>query len=167
MPKRKATLPSGIGKILKRLHYPLNVILLCVRRYAAYSLSLRSLEEMMAERGADVDHPTVHPWVIKLVPLFEKAFPQHKPPVGTSWRIDETYIKVGGQSKYLYRGVGKAGNTVDFVLRARRDKLASRRYFEKAIAHNGEPETVTIDKSGANLATPLSRHNPNSPPFYG
>ncbi|EDZ97655.1 Integrase catalytic region [Burkholderia sp. H160] len=152
MSKTKKTLPPGIGKVLKRLHYPLDVILVCVRWYAAYSLSLRNLEEMMAERGFDVDHSTVHHWVIKLVPLFEKAFLRHKRPVGGIWRMDETYIKVGGQWKYLYRAVDKAGNTVDFLLRARRDKVAARRYFEKAIERNGEPEKLTIDKSGANLA---------------
>ena len=152
MSQTNRTLPPGIGKVLKRLHYPLDVILVCVRWYVAYSLSLRNLEEMMAERGVDVDHSTVHRWVIKLVPLFEKAFRRYKRPVGKSWRMDETYIKVGGQWKYLYRAVDKAGNTVDFLLRARRDKIAARRYFEKAIEHNGEPETVTIDKSGANLA---------------
>jgi transposase-like protein len=152
MSKTKKTLAPCIGKVLKRLHYPLDVILVCVRWYVAYSLSLRNLEEMMAERGVDVDHSTVHRWVVKLVPLFEKAFRRHKRPVGGSWRMDETYIKVGGQWKYLYRAVDKAGNTVDFLLRARRDKVAARRYFEKAIEHNGEPETVTIDKSGANLA---------------
>ncbi len=68
------TLSAGIGKVLKRLHYPLDVILLCVRWYVAYSLSLRNFEEIMAERGVEVDHSTVHRWVIKLVPLFEKAF---------------------------------------------------------------------------------------------
>jgi transposase-like protein len=83
------------------------------------------------------------------MPLFEKAFRQYKRPVGKSWRMDETYIKVGGQWKYLYRAVDKAGSTVDFLLRARRDKVAARRYFEKAIGNNGAPETVTIDKSGA------------------
>jgi transposase-like protein len=67
---RKA-LPAGIGKVLKRLHYPLDVILLCVRWYVAYSLSLRNLEEMMAGRGIEVDHSSVHRWVIKLVPLFQ------------------------------------------------------------------------------------------------
>jgi putative transposase len=86
---RKA-LPAGIGKVLKRLHYPLDVypldvILLGVRWYVAYSLSLRNLEEMIAERGFEVDHSTVHRWVIKLVPLFEKAFRKHKRPVGRSW----------------------------------------------------------------------------------
>ena len=138
--------------MLKRLHYPLHVILLCVRWYVAYSLSLRNLEEMMAERGFEVDHSSAHRWVIKLVPLFEKAFRKHKRPVGKSWRMDETYVKVRGQWKYLYRVVDKAGNTVDFLLRAHRDKAAARRYFEKAIDRNGAPETVTMDKSGANLA---------------
>jgi transposase-like protein len=66
--------------------------------------------------------------------------------------MDETYVKVRGQWKYLYRAVDKAGNTVDFLLRAHRDKGAARRYFEKAIDQNGAPETVTMDKSGANLA---------------
>jgi putative transposase len=128
------------------------VILLCVRWYVAWSLSLRNLEEMMAERGLEVDHSSVHRWVIKLVPLFEKAFRKHKRPVGKSWRMDETYVKVRGQWKYLYRAVDTAGNTVDFLLRAHRDKAAARRYFEKAIDRNGEPETITVDKSGANLA---------------
>jgi transposase-like protein len=107
---------------------------------------------MMAERGFEVDHSTVHRGVIKLVPLFEKAFRKHERSVGKSWRMDETYIKVSGEWKYLYRAVDKAGNTVDFLLRARRDKAAARRYFEKAIGQNGVPETVTMDKSGANLA---------------
>jgi len=145
----RTTLPPGIAKVLKRLHYPLDVILLCVRWYVAYSLSLRNLEEMMAERGFEVDHSGVHRWVIKLVPLFEKAFRKHKRPVGKSWRMDETYVKVRGQWKYLYRAVDKAGNTVDFLLRAHRDKAAARCYFEKAIARNGAPETVTVDKNGA------------------
>lgn len=148
----RETLPPGIAKVLKRLHYPLDVILLCVRWYVAYSPSLRNLEEMMAERGFEVDHSSVHRWVIKLVPLFEKAFRRHKRPVGKSWRMDETYVKVRGQWKYLYRSVDKAGNTVDFLLRAHRDKAAARRYFEKAIDRNGAPEIVTMDKSGANLA---------------
>ncbi|QCP55018.1 IS6 family transposase [Trinickia violacea] len=146
------TLPAGIGKVLKRLHYPLDVILVCVRWYVACSLSLRNLEEMMAERGIKVDHSSVHRWVIKLVPLLDRAFHRRKQPVDKSWRVDETYVKVKGQWKYLYRAVDKAGNTVDFLLRAHRDKAAARRYFEKAIDRNGEPETIPVDKSGANLA---------------
>ena len=93
----RKTLAGGIARVLKRLHYPLDVMLLCVRWYVAYSLSLRNLEEMMAERGIEVDHSTVHRWVIKLVPLFEKTFRKYKQPVGKSWRMDETYTKVKGQ----------------------------------------------------------------------
>jgi putative transposase len=148
----RTTLAPGIAKVLKRLHYPLEVMLLCVRWYVAYSLSLRNLEEMLAERDIGVDHSTVHRWVIKLVPLFEKTFRKLKRPVDKSWRVDETYIKVKGSWKYLYRAVDKAGNTIDFLFRAKQDKAAARRFFEKAIGQNGSPETVTIDKSGSNLA---------------
>ena len=77
-------------------------MLVCVRWYVAYPLSLRNLEEMMAERGISVDHSTVHRWAIKLLPVVEKAFRRCKRPVGKSWRVDETYIKVKGQWKYLY-----------------------------------------------------------------
>ncbi|HEY4047479.1 MAG TPA: IS6 family transposase [Acidobacteriaceae bacterium] len=143
---REALIPT-VGRVLKRLHYPLDVILTCVRWYVAYPLSLRHLEEMMSGRGISVDHSTVHRWAMKLLPVLEKTFRRHKRTVGKSWRMDETYIKVKGQWKYLYRAVDKAGNTVDFLLRAQRDRLAAQRYFQRSMAHNGVPETVTIDQS--------------------
>jgi putative transposase len=152
MMAKTKTPPAGVGKVLKRLRYLLDVILLCVRWYVAYSLSLRNLEEMMAERSIEVDHSSVRRWVIKRLPVFEKAFRHRKRPVGMSRRIDETYVKLKGQWKYLYRAVDNAGNTVDFLLRAHRDRAAALHYFEKAIDQNGEPETITVDKSGANLA---------------
>src|ERR1700694_3739797 len=148
------TLNPEVARVLKRLHYPLDVILTCVRWYVSYTLSLRNLEEMMAERGIDVDHSTVHRWALKLLPVLEKAFRCRKRPVGKSWRVDETYIKVKGQWKYLYRAVDKAGNTVDFLLLAHRDKAAARRYFEKSIDQKGEPETVTIESC---ISGPTSR----------
>jgi len=141
-----------VEKVLKRLHHPLDVILLCVRWYSAYPLSLRHVEEMIAERGISVDHSTVHRWAIKLLPILEKAFRRCKRKVGRSWRMDETYIRVKGEWKYLYRAVDKAGNTVDFLLRAHRDKAAARKFFEQAFERNGTPEKVTIDKSGSNVA---------------
>ena len=146
------TLDPGVARVLKRLHYPLEVILTCMRWYVAYPLSLRHLEEMMAERGIAVDHSTVHRWAIKLLPVLEKAFRRCKRAVGKSWRMDETYVKIRGEWRYLYRAVDKEGNTVDFLLRARRNRAAAQRYFENSIQQNGLPETVTIDKSGANLA---------------
>jgi transposase-like protein len=81
---------SLIRKAFRRLHYPVDVIAQCVRWYLAYSLSLRNLEEMMAERGIAVDHSTLHRWVIGLVPLLDKAFRRHKRSVGSRWRMDET-----------------------------------------------------------------------------
>ena len=134
------------------MRLPKEIILVCIRWYAAYPLSYRHLEEMMEERAVSVDHSTVNRWAIKFLPLLAKGFRQHKRPVGGSWRMDETYIKVNGQWKYLYRAVDKAGNTVDFLLRAKRDKAAAMAFFKKAMRENGDPEKVTMDKSGANKA---------------
>lgn len=153
---------SLIRKAFSRLHYPIDVIALCVRWYLTYSLSLRNLEEMMAERGVNVDHSTLHRWVIRLVPLLDKAFRRHKRPVGRRWRMDETYIKIKGRWKYLYRAVDTSGQTTDFLLAAKRDTAAALRFFRKAIRHHGEPEVVTIDKSGANTAA-LTTLNADKP----
>ncbi len=143
---------EALRKVLKRLHYPIEVMLVCVRWYAAYPLSLRHIEEMMAERGVFVDHATVHRWSLKILPILAAAFRRRKRPVGTSWRMDETYIKVCGEWKYLYRAVDRDGSTIDFLLRAHRDLTAARRFFERAIELHGVPEKITIDKSGANTA---------------
>ncbi|EDT42420.1 Transposase and inactivated derivatives-like protein [Burkholderia ambifaria MEX-5] len=101
-------LNTGLAKVFKRLHYPFDVMLLCVRWYVAYPLSRRHLEEMMAERGLSVDHSTVHRWALKMLPRLEKAFRCRKRPVGGSWRMDETYVKIGKEWKYLYRAIDKA-----------------------------------------------------------
>ena len=143
---------SLIRKAFKRLHYPIDVIAQCVRWYLAYALSLRDIEEMMAERGILVDHSTLYRWIIRLTPLINKAFRRYKRAVGARWRMDETYIKVKGQWKYLYRAVDSSGQTIDFLLTAKRDAAAALRFFRKAIRQHGEPEVVTIDKSGANTA---------------
>ena len=136
----------------KRMRFPIDIILVCIRWYAAYPLSYRHIEEMMQERGVFVDHSSINRWAIRFLPLLEKAFRKHKRPVGGSWGMDETYIKVKGVWKYLYRAVDKEGKTVDFLLTAKRDKSAANRFFEKAMRHNGDPEKVTMDKSGANKA---------------
>jgi putative transposase len=136
----------------KGMRFPIDVILVCIRWYAAYPLSYRHLEEMMEERGVFVDHSSINRWAIRFLPLLEKVFRKHKRPVGGSWRMDETYIKVKGVWKYLYRAVDKEGKTVDFLLTARRDKAAALRFYEKAMKASGVPEKVTLDKSGANKA---------------
>ena len=149
---RKSSINSALRKVLKRLHYPLEVMLTCVRWYVAYPLSLRHIEEMMHERGVFVDHATVHRWAIKMVPVLAAIFRRRKRQAGGSWRMDETYIKVAGKWRYLYRVVDRAGDTVDFLLTAKRDMAAARRFLERAINLHDLPEKITIDKSGANTA---------------
>lgn len=108
---------------------------------------------MLAERGVAVDHSSVYRWVQQFTPQLEAAFRKgQKRPVGTRWRMDETYIKIKGQWKYLYRAVDRDGQTIDFLLTAHRDKKAALRFFKKAVRQHGLPDTVTIDKSGANTA---------------
>jgi transposase-like protein len=136
----------------KRMRFPIDIILVCIGWYASYPLSYRPIEEMMPERGVFVDNSSINRWAVRFLPLLEKAFRKHKRPVGGSWRMDETDIKVKGVWKYLYRAVDKEGKTVDFLLTAKRDKAAAKRFFEKAMRHNGDPEKVTMDKSGANKA---------------
>ena len=89
----------------KGMRFPIDVILVCIRWYAAYPLSYRHLEEMMEERGVFVDHSSINRWAARFLPLLEKVFRKYKRPVGMSWRMDETYIKVKGVWKYLYRAV--------------------------------------------------------------
>ncbi len=96
---------SLIRKAFKRLHYPVDIIAQSVHWYLTYALSLRNLEEMIAERGIIVDHSTLHRWVVRLVPLLDKAFRRHQRSVGRRWRMDETYIKIKSQWKYLCRAV--------------------------------------------------------------
>jgi putative transposase len=143
---------EALSKVLKRLHYPLEVMLTCVRWYVAYPLSLRHIEEIMHERGVFVDHTTIHRWALKILPVLAVAFRRRKRPVGNSWSMDETYVLVAGQWKYLYRAVDRDVATVDFLLTAKRDLAAARRFLERAIGQHGLPDKITIDKSGANTA---------------
>ena len=110
---------KALRKVVLRMHYPLEVMLICVRWYSAYPLSLRHIEEMMAERGVLVDHSTLQRWSTKMLPVLAVVFRKRKRPVGLSWRMDETYVKVAGQWKYLYRAVDRDGHTIDFLLRAK------------------------------------------------
>ena len=136
----------------KGMRFPIEVILVCIRWYVAYPLSYRRLEEMMEERVVSVNHSSINRWAIRFLPLVEKMARKNKRPVGRSWRMDETYIKVKGVWKYLYRAVDKEGKTVDFLLTAKRDMAAAKRFFDKAMGANGDPDKVAMDKSGANKA---------------
>lgn len=121
-------------------------------------LSYRVIEELMEERGADLDHSTVQKWVVHYAPQLDQVFRKRKKPVGVSWRMDETYLKVNGKWVYLYRAVDKEGNTIDFMLSETRDRPAVLKFFKKAIGSSGFPQKVNIDKSGSNTAA-LERIN--------
>ncbi len=132
--------------------FPAATILMAIRWYLAYKLSYRNIEELLAERGVQVDHATINRWVCEYALQLEAVFRCRKRLVSDSWRMDETYVKVKGEWQYLYRAVDKYGSTIDFMLSEKRDEPAARRFFQKAIKQHGIPEKVVIDKSGSNAA---------------
>ena len=99
----------------------------------------------MAERGIAITHTTILRWVQRYVPEFEKCWGRCARPVGDSWRVDETHIKIKGQWVYLYRAVDKQGRTVDFLLSKRRYMAAAKRSFSLAVGNNGSPRVTTLD----------------------
>jgi putative transposase len=138
------------GGVFKGRHFDRSVILLCVRWYLAYGLSLRNLEEMMAERGISVDHATIHRWTVRYAPELLKRFNQRKRGVTGKWHVDETYIKVRGQWRYLYRAIDSNGDTVEFWFSERRNLAAAKRFLTQALKRHGRPERIVIDGSQTN-----------------
>lgn len=137
--------------IFKWRHFQAEIILLNVRWYCRYALSYRDLEEMMQERGVEVDHSTINRWVLKYAPELEKRIRPHLRSTNDSWRVDETYIKVKGRWKYLYRAVDSLGNTLDFLLSAKRDAAAAERFLRKMLnaPHTQVPRVINVDKNAA------------------
>jgi putative transposase len=142
--------------MFKGRQFDQSVILLCVRWYLAYSLSLRNLEEMMAERGISVDHATVGRWVVHYSPELLERFNRRKRPVSRKWHVDETYIKVRGRWTYLYRAIDSNGDTVEFWFSDRRNLAAAKRFLHKALKRHGRPERIVIDGSQTNLEAIIS-----------
>ncbi|MFN2393810.1 MAG: IS6 family transposase [Pyrinomonadaceae bacterium] len=132
-------------------HFEPELILLCVRWYLRYQLSYRDVEEMMKERGLTVDHTTVFRWVQRYAPEINKRIRPHLKLAGASYRVDETYIKVGKTCKYLYRAVDKEGQTIEFMLSAKRDVSAAKRFFKKMMRaeHRKLPFSISVDKNAA------------------
>jgi putative transposase len=131
--------------LFKRCHFYGEIILLCIRWYLAYKLSYRDLVAILAERNVDVAHTTIMRWVQRYVPAFEKRWQRYARPVGLSWKVDETYLKVRGKWVYLYRAVDRAGLTVDFFLSEHRDIAAAKCFFAHALEKRGIPEKFTLD----------------------
>ena len=136
----------SLDELFKGRHFDREVVVLCVRCYLRFKLSYRDLVEMMAQRGLSLAHTTIMRWVHSYAPEFERRWNRFARPAGSSWRVDETYVKIRGRWVYLYRAVDSAGQTVDFRLSARRDVGAAKAFFRKAIKGQGPaPATITLD----------------------
>ena len=137
---------KAVAELFEGRHFDREVIILCVRWYLRFKLSLRDLVEMMAERGLSMAHTTIMRWVQRYAPEFEKRWRRFARAVGRSWRVDETYVKIRGEWCYIYRAVDRAGRTVDFRLSRRRDVAAAKAFFRKAIkSQQCCPRTITLD----------------------
>src|ERR1700750_281241 len=127
------------------------VILWAVRWYLMFPISYRDLELMLLDRGVEVDHTTIFRWIQAYAVELEKRIRPHLRMSNGSWRVDETYVKVKGRWVYLYRAVDSCGQTIDFLLSAKRDVEAAKRFFRKALGqpHTPNPHTLTVDKNPA------------------
>jgi transposase-like protein len=133
--------------IYVKRQFDTEIIVLCVRWYITYRLSYRDLVAMMAERGVLISHTTIMRWVIRYVPEFEKRWNRFARSIGSSWRVDETYISIKGKWHYLYRVVDKQGRSIDFMLRPDRGIAAAQAFFRRALASHPDqaPRKVTLD----------------------
>ena len=134
--------------LFKRRRFPVEIILLCVRWYCKYGISYRDLAEMMQERGVNVDPSTIFRWVQRYAPEIEKRVRPYQGPRSGTWRVDETYVRVGGKWKYLFRAVDKYGQLIDFMLLDRRNAKAAYRFLRKALQTMSDypPSSITTDK---------------------
>jgi transposase-like protein len=132
-------------------HFPGEVILLCVRWYLRYPLAYEHVSELLAERGVAVDPTCIWRWVQTYAPELNKRCRPHLKPTNKSYRTDETYIKVKGEDKYLYRAVDSTGQRIDFLLTAKRDAAAAKRFFRMALRSPGNPvpRVINVDKNPA------------------
>ena len=132
--------------------FPPEVIVVAVRWYLRFGLSYRDVEELLAERGVDVDHVTVYRWVQRFTPLLIEAARPCRHAVGDRWFVDETYVKVAGAWRYVYRAVDSRRQVIDVYMSTRRNTEAARRFFDRALADHARPVEVVTDKAPPLLA---------------
>jgi transposase-like protein len=150
MRRRRSCPPVDLsGSAFSGYRFPPEVIVLAVRWYLRYGLSYRDLEELLAERGIDVDHVTLFRWVQTFTPLLVDAARPARHAVGGRWFVDETYVKVAGVWRYVYRAVDERGQVIDVYVSARRDMAAARRFFTTALMAHGRPDEVVTDLAQA------------------
>jgi transposase-like protein len=138
-------------KLFRWRHFLPQIILQAVRWYCRYALSYRDIEELMLERGVEVDHTTIYRWVQHYGLEIDRRCRPHLRPTNDSWRVDETYILVKGAWKYLYRAVDSEGHTLDFLFTAKRNAKVAERFFRKTLnaAHTQEPRVINVDQNSA------------------
>src|SRR4051794_32809988 len=134
--------------LFKGRHFEGEIIILCVRRYLRYALSLRNLEEIMAERNVRVDHVTIWRWIQRYAPELNRRCRQELRITNRSWRVDETYLRVAGKWTYLYKAVDSTGDTIDFLLSPKRDASAAKRFFQRALRSPSHPRPRIINVDG-------------------
>ncbi len=139
------------GRGFAGFRFPPEVITIAVRWYLRYGLSYRDVEELLAERGIEVDHVTVYRWVQRFTPLFADAARPLRHAAGDRWFVDETYVKVAGRWRYLHRAVDQYGQVIDVLLSEHRDTASARRFFVRALRHGPALVEVTTDKAPAYL----------------
>ena len=142
---RESTPRSGFAGF----RFPPEVITLAVRWYLRYGLSYRDVEELLAERGIEVDHVTVYRWVQRFTPLLVDAARPCRHAPGDRWCVDETYVKVAGRWVYLYRAIDQYGQVIDVLISEKRDLVATRRFFARALTHGPRPTEVSTDRAPA------------------
>jgi transposase-like protein len=145
---RRTVLSVPSSSAFAGFRFPPDVIVLAVRWYLRFGLSYRDVEELLAERGIDVDHVTIHRWVQRFTPLLADAarFARHR--VGDRWHVDETYVKVAGRWVYLYRAIDQFGQVIDVYASLRRNGEAARRFFQRARISTGvTPVEVITDRA--------------------
>src|SRR3981189_3248498 len=135
----------SISGLFKWRQFEPEVILLAVGWYLRFLLSYRDVEELLAERGVHAAHVTVWRWVQRYAPELQRCLRRHLKPTNDSWRVDETYIRVKGKWRYLYRAVDSSGATIDFLLSAKQDAAAAKRFLAKALARANHPEPRVIN----------------------
>ena len=124
--------------------------MLAVRWYLRFGLSYRDVEELLAERGLDVDHVTIYRWVQRFTPLLADAARPCRHAAGDRWQVDETYVKVAGRWRYVYRAIDQFGQVIDVFVSPSRDANAAQRFFERAIGTTAiVPEEVVTDQAAA------------------
>ena len=144
-------MPVTASNPFKWRHYPGDIILWCVRWYLRFPISFAHMAEMALERGLLIHPSCIWRWVQIYGPELDKRCRAHLKPTNKSYRVDETYIRIKGQDRYLYRAVDSAGQTIDFLLTAKRDAAAAKRFFRKTLLDpaNPQPRVINVDKNRA------------------